>query len=215
MKRKFLILGAALLMMAGAAACSNQGSANETTAALTEAAKEKSTEADSGSKEMESENKEKSTEANSDSKGAESENSEKFPEFQAKTVDGEDITSDIFKDNKLTVVNVWGSWCGPCVQEIPELQKLYENMKDKGVNVIGIAQDATTDMDAVKEIIEQNKVTYQNIVPEGAVMDLIMGIQAFPTTYLVDAQGNIVSSLLGGRDLDSFTKAVEDALAKM
>ena len=121
----------------------------------------------------------------------------------------------MFKDNKLTVVNVWGSWCGPCVAEIPELQKLYENMKDKGVNVVGLAQDAGTDIDAVKDILEKNKVTYQNVVPEGAVTDFVMSIQAFPSTFLVDSEGNIVDKIQGGRDLESFTKAVEDALNKM
>ena len=88
-------------------------------------------------------------------------------------------------------------------------------MKEKGVNVIGIAQDSTTDMDAVKEIIDQDKVTYKNLVPEEALMDFIMGIQAFPTTYFVDSDGNIVSKIEGGRDLEAFTKTVEDLLAKM
>lgn len=195
MKRKFLILGLAVAMMAGASACSSGGNANNTSAAKTEVAKES--------------NSDTVTNTN------DSKTSDKFPEFKAKTVDGEDIANDIFKNSKLTVVNVWGSWCGPCVQEIPELQKLYENMKDKGVNVIGIAQDSTTDMDAVKEIIDQDKVTYKNLVPEEALMDFIMGIQAFPTTYFVDSDGNIVSKIEGGRDLEAFTKTVEDLLAKM
>ena len=187
MKKRLLILGFALMMMASATACGSQSS----------------TEKDGGNAKTES------TAASTDKK------SQKFPEFKAKTVTGEDISSDVFKDNKLTVVNVWGSWCGPCVAEIPELQKLYENMKDKGVNVVGLAQDAGTDMDAVKDILDKNKVTYQNVVPEGAVTDFVMSIQAFPSTFLVDSEGNIVEKIQGGRDLESFTKAVEDALNKM
>ena len=187
MKKKLLILGFAFLMMASATACGSKSSAAK----------------DEGNMKTES------TAASTDQK------SEKFPEFKAKTVTGEDISSDIFKESKLTVVNVWGSWCGPCVAEIPELQKLYENMKDKGVNVVGLAQDAGTDMDAVKDIIEKNKVTYQNVVPEGSVTDFVMSIQAFPSTFLVDSEGNIVDKIQGGRDLEAFTKAVEDALNKM
>ena len=190
MKKKLLILGVALMLTAAATACSSQGNT---------------------AKQSESNMQTESSQMNNDT-GSED---EKFPEFKAKTVTGEDISSDVFKDSKLTVVNVWGSWCGPCVAEIPELQKLYENMKDKGVNVIGLAQDAGTDMDAVKEIIEKDKVTYQNVVPEGAVTDFIMSIQAFPTTYLVDSNGSIVGKMEGGKDLESFTKAVEEALAKM
>ena len=191
MKRKLLILGVALMMIVSATACSSQSGTT---------------------KKDETDVKTESTVASTDKK---SDNSGKFPEFKAKTVDGEDISSDIFKNSKLTVVNTWGSWCGPCVAEIPELQKLYENLKDKGVNVVGLAQDAGTDIDAVKDIISKNKVTYQNIVPEGAVTDFVMGIQAFPTTVLVDSKGNIVGKIEGGRNLDAFTKAVEDALSKM
>lgn len=194
MKRKLLILGIALMMMAGATACSSQGDTSKK---------------DEGNMNMQTESTDMSKEANADTDDS------KFPDFKAKTVTGEDISSDVFKDSKLTVVNIWGSWCGPCVAEIPELQKLYETMKDKGVNVVGVAQDAGSDMDAVKEIIEKNNVTYQNIVPEGAVTDFVMSIQAFPTTYLVDSKGNIVSTMQGGRDVESFTKTVEDALAKM
>ena len=196
MKKKILILGMALMLAAGISACNASSKTSSSEATTTE-----SKQADAKAE---------------DSKQAESDKEDKkFPEFSAKTVSGEDISSDVFKESKLTVVNVWGSWCGPCVAEIPELQKLYENMKDKGVNVVGLAQDAGTDMDAVKDILDKNKVTYQNVVPEGDVTDFVMSIQAFPSTFLVDSEGNIVDKIQGGRDLESFTKAVEDALNKM
>ena len=203
MRKKFLILGLAVAMALGATACSGKNTANDTTAAKTEAAKDSSEEALESAVTSVSQDKEAAKDSN------------KFPEFKAKTVDGEDITSDVFKNSRLTVVNIGGSWCGPCVQEIPELQKLYENMKDQGVNVIGIAQDSTTDMDAVKEIIEQDKVTYQNIVPEDSIMDLILGVQAFPTTLFVDGEGNVVGRIEGRRNLEAFTQTVEEILAKM
>ena len=195
MRKKILILGMALMMAAGISACnaSSKTSSNEATTTESKQADAKA----------------------EDSKQAESDKEDKkFPEFTAKTVSGEDISSDLFKDSKLTVVNVWGSWCGPCVQEIPELQKLYESMKDKDVNVIGLAQDAGTDLDAVKEIIDKNKVTYQNIVPEGATEDFVMSLMAFPTTFFVDSDRNIVGVIQGGRNLEAFTAAVEGVLEK-
>ena len=196
MKKKILILGMALMLAAGISACnaSSKTSSSETT----------TTESKQADAKVE------------DSKQAESDKEDKkFPEFSAKTVSGEDISSDVFKESKLTVVNVWGSWCGPCVQEIPELQKLYESMKDKDVNVIGLAQDAGTDLDAVKEIIDKNKVTYQNIVPEGATEDFVMSIMAFPTTFFVDSDRNIVGVIQGNRNLEAFTAAVEGVLEKL
>lgn len=196
MKKKILILGMALMVAAGISACNASSKTSSSEATTTE-----SKQADAKAE---------------DSKQAESDKEDKkFPEFSAKTVSGEDISSDLFKDSKLTVVNVWGSWCGPCVQEIPELQKLYESMKDKDVNVIGLAQDAGTDLDAVKEIIDKNKVTYQNIVPEGATEDFVMNLMAFPTTFFVDSDRNIVGVIQGGRNLEAFTAAVEGVLEKL
>lgn len=196
MKKKILILGMALMLAAGISACNASSKTSSSEATTTE-----SKQADAKAE---------------DSKQAESDKEDKkFPEFTAKTVSGEDINSDLFKDSKLTVVNVWGSWCGPCVQEIPELQKLYESMKDKDVNVIGLAQDAGTDLDAVKEIIDKNKVTYQNIVPEGATEDFVMSIMAFPTTFFVDSDRNIVGVIQGNRNLEAFTAAVEGVLEKL
>ena len=196
MKKKILILGMALMVAAGISACNASSKTSSSEATTTE-----SKQADAKAE---------------DSKQAESDKEDKkFPEFTAKTVSGEDISSDLFKDSKLTVVNVWGSWCGPCVQEVPELQKLYESMKDKDVNVIGLAQDAGTDLDAVKEIIDKNKVTYQNIVPEGATEDFVMSIMAFPTTFFVDSDRNIVGVIQGNRNLEAFTAAVEGVLEKL
>ena len=196
MKKKILILGMALMVAAGISACNASSKTSSSEATTTE-----SKQADAKAE---------------DSKQAESDKEDKkFPEFTAKTVSGEDISSDLFKDSKLTVVNVWGSWCGPCVHEIPELQKLYESMKDKDVNVIGLAQDAGTDLDAVKEIIDKNKVTYQNIVPEGATEDFVMSIMAFPTTFFVDSDRNIVGVIQGNRNLEAFTAAVEGVLEKL
>ena len=196
MKKKILILGMALMLAAGISACNASSKTSSSEATTTE-----SKQADAKAE---------------DSKQAESDKEDKkFPEFTAKTVSGEDISSDLFKDSKLTVVNVWGSWCGPCVQEIPELQKLYESMKDKDVNVIGLAQDAGTDLDAVKEIIDKNKVTYQNIVPEGATEDFVMSLMAFPTTFFVDSDRNIVGVIQGNRNLEAFTAAVEGVLEKL
>ena len=196
MRKKILILGMALMMAAGISACNASSKTSSSEATTTE-----SKQADAKAE---------------DSKQAESDKEDKkFPEFSAKTVSGEDISSDVFKESKLTVVNVWGSWCGPCVQEIPELQKLYESMKDKDVNVIGLAQDAGTDLDAVKEIIDKNKVTYQNIVPEGATEDFVMSLMAFPTTFFVDSDRNIVGVIQGNRNLEAFTAAVEGVLEKL
>ena len=204
MKKKILVLSFALMMAASISACNAKGTASND-AASTQSQQAESKQDDT----KQAESKE------ADSKQASSEQEDiKFPEFNAKTVAGEEISSDIFKDSKLTVVNIWGSWCGPCVHEIPELQKLYENMKEKNVNVVGIAQDSGSDFDAVKEVLDKNNVTYHNIIPEGDVEGFVMSLQAFPTTVFIDSNGNIVGGIQGARDLEGFTKIVDEILAK-
>lgn len=206
MRKKLFVLGMAI-MMAGAISACNVGNkaANESV----------STESQTDSKQADTSESADSKKAD-DSKSADSKKKDvSFPEFSAKTVEGEEISNDVFKNSKLTVVNVWGSWCGPCVQEIPELQKLSENMKDKNVNVIGIAQDAGSNFQEVKEVLDKSKVTYQNIIPSGTTEDFVMSLQAFPTTFFVDSEGKIVYAIQGSKNLEGFTQIVDDLLSKM
>lgn len=65
--------------------------------------------------------------------------------FETKGVDGKDYTEKVFSDYDLTLVNVFTTWCSPCVNEIPELEKLYEEMKEKGVGVVGVVLDTVSD----------------------------------------------------------------------
>lgn len=199
--KKLFVLGMAI-MMAGAISACNAGSKTANESVSTESQVNSSESTDSKKAD--------------ESKAADSKKEDvNFPEFSAKTVEGGEISNDVFKDSKLTVVNVWGSWCGPCVQEIPELQKLSENMKDKNVNVIGIAQDAGSNFQAVKEVLDKSKVTYQNIIPSGPTEDFVMSLQAFPTTFFVDSQGKIVYAIQGSKNLEGFTQIVDDLLSKM
>ncbi len=199
--KKLFVLGMAI-MMAGAISACNAGSKTANESVSTESQVNSSESTDSKKAD--------------ESKAADSKKEDvNFPEFSAKTVEGGEISNDVFKDSKLTVVNVWGSWCGPCVQEIPELQKLSENMKDKNVNVIGIAQDAGSNFQAVKEVLDKSKVTYQNVIPSGPTEDFVMSLQAFPTTFFVDSQGKIVYAIQGSKNLEGFTQIVDDLLSKM
>ncbi len=206
MRRKLFILGMAI-MMAGAVSACNAGNktANESVITESQSASKQSDTSESADSKKDDESK------SADSKKKDV----SFPEFSAKTVEGEEINNDVFKNSKLTVVNVWGSWCGPCVQEIPELQKLSENMKDKNVNVIGIAQDAGSNFQEVKEVLDKSKVTYQNIIPSGTTEDFVMSLQAFPTTFFVDSEGKIVYAIQGSKNLEGFTQIVDDLLSKM
>ena len=215
--KKLFVLGMAI-MMAGAISACNAGNktANESVSTEAQTDSKQADTSESADSKKADESKAADSKKADESKAADSKKEDvSFPEFSAKTVEGGEISNDVFKDSKLTVVNVWGSWCGPCVQEIPELQKLSENMKDKNVNVIGIAQDAGSNFQAVKEVLDKSKVTYQNIIPSGPTEDFVMSLQAFPTTFFVDSQGKIVYAIQGSKNLEGFTQIVDDLLSKM
>lgn len=84
-----------------------------------------------------------------------------YPEvvFTIKDMDGNSIDESVFSLHTLTMINFWEPWCGPCVQEMPELEKLYQNYKDKGFHIIGVY--SSTDMKSeVKDIMKQAHTSY-------------------------------------------------------
>ena len=142
--------------------------------------------------------------------------------FETKGVDGKDYTEKVFSDYDLTLVNVFTTWCSPCVNEIPELEKLYEEMKDKGVGVVGVVldtvgDDAKQNEDTVKKagvLKEKTKASYPFLVPDSTMMNgRLNGVSAFRETFFVDKEGNIVGETYSGsHTLDGWKEIVEKEL---
>ena len=142
--------------------------------------------------------------------------------FETKGVDGKDYTEKVFSDYDLTLVNVFTTWCSPCVNEIPELEKLYEEMKEKGVGVVGVVldtvgDDAKQNEDTVKKagvLQEKTKASYPFLIPDSTMMNgRLNGISAFPETFFVDKEGNIVGETYSGsHSLDEWKEIVEKEL---
>ena len=142
--------------------------------------------------------------------------------FETKGVDGKDYTEKVFSDYDLTLVNIFTTWCSPCVNEIPELEKLYEEMKEKGVGVVGVVLDtvgdhAKHDDPAVKKaplLQEKKKAYYPFLIPDSTMMNgRLNGISAFPETFFVDKEGNIVGETYSGsHSLDEWKEIVEKEL---
>ncbi len=130
---------------------------------------------------------------------------QKFPSFEGKDLDGNEVKSDeLFSANAVTVVNFWFTTCSPCVGELAELDALNKELADKGGALIGVNAftldgDETAIADA-KDVLAKKGATYQNVYfdsssPAGA---FTANIFAFPTTYVVDRNGNIVGEPIVG-----------------
>ena len=142
--------------------------------------------------------------------------------FETTGIDGKTYTEKVFSDYDLTLVNIFTTWCSPCVKEIPELQELYKEMKDKGVGVAGVVLDTTDekgnqDEEAVKKagiLQEKTKAEYPFLIPDTTMMNgRLQGISAFPETFFVDKDGNIVGdTYTGSHTLDEWKEIVEKEL---
>lgn len=129
----------------------------------------------------------------------------KFPSFQGKDLDGNDVdSSKLFAGNSVTVVNFWFTTCNPCVGELADLEALNKDLAAKGGAVVGINSftldgDKTAIAEA-KDILAKKGVTYSNLwfASDSEAGKFTAGLYSFPTTYVVDKNGNIVGQPIVG-----------------
>lgn len=127
---------------------------------------------------------------------------------------GMEVDQKEFAPAKLTLVNVWGTFCPPCLEELPDLEKLSKKVMWQRVQVIGILCDAfdgsTRNVDLAKKIIREKNVAYRNFILDKNT-PWLTAIQAVPTTYIVDSKGKVVAEpIVGSRTADEY-KAIIDA----
>ena len=150
---------------------------------------------------------------------------QKFPAFEGKDLDGNTVKSDeLFSANAVTVVNFWFTTCNPCVGELSELDALNKELAEKGGALIGV-NTFTLDGDEAaiseaKDVLAKKGVTYQNVyfASDGEAGKFTTNIFAYPTTYVVDRNGNIVGDPIVGaitekKQAETLQKLIDQALA--
>ncbi len=150
---------------------------------------------------------------------------QKFPAFEGKDLDGNTVKSDeLFSGNTVTVVNFWFTTCNPCVGELAELDALNKELAEKGGSLIGV-NTFTLDGDEAaiseaKDVLAKKGATYQNVYfdSDGEAGKFTTNIFAYPTTYVVDRNGNIVGEPIVGaitekKQAETLQKLIEQALA--
>lgn len=122
--------------------------------------------------------------------------------FETTDVDGNPVKSeDIFKENDITMINIWATWCGNCVRELAELSEMNERLAEKNVAVIGICTDADTKLDACRALISENGVKYRNLLPFDGIEEALE-LTAYPTSYFVSSEGTILSLPFKGAPME-------------
>ena len=150
---------------------------------------------------------------------------QKFPTFEGKDLDGNTVKSDeLFSANAVTVVNFWFTTCNPCVGELSELDALNKELAEKGGSLIGV-NTFTLDGDEAaiseaKDVLAKKGATYQNVYfnSDGEAGKFTTNIFAYPTTYVVDRNGNIVGEPIVGaitekNQAEKLQKLIDQALA--
>ncbi|MBQ6373341.1 MAG: redoxin domain-containing protein [Clostridia bacterium] len=137
-------------------------------------------------------------------------------EFESVDLDGNAVRSaDLFRDNKITMVNLWGTWCVNCINEMDELAELHKRMQERGCGIVGVEYETGTieDVaDAARKVFADNGVTYPNVwMPRND--PLLDRINSFPFTFFVDSEGRILSCPISGAAVNEYGPTFDKLLA--
>lgn len=145
-----------------------------------------------------------------------------FKDTESYDLDGNKVDSSIFKGKKLTMVNVWGTFCSPCIGEMPDLQKLSENYADKDFQIIGIVcdidgKDDSEKIELAKEICEETGVKYVSLVPSESLDDALLdSVVSVPATFFLDEDGKQLDrNYIGSRSYEGWTAIVDSIYAEL
>ncbi len=138
--------------------------------------------------------------------------------FSASDMEGNTVSEAIFSDYDVTMVNIWATWCGYCIIEMPDLQELYESLPEN-VNLISVCGDADTERELVTGILSEYGITFTVIeVSDDINSSLMSALQAYPTTVFMDSKGRPIGNAQlgvpssGGSVSDSYMLLINAAL---
>ena len=112
------------------------------------------------------------------------------PEFATKSLDGDDVSLADYR-GQVVLLNVWATWCDPCVRELPVLAQMHEQLKDKGFSVIGLNGDVRSKLQAVRTMVVRNDLPFPIWLDFESKAQVVFKLRGYPTTFLIDRQGEI------------------------
>lgn len=136
---------------------------------------------------------------------------------------GNPVDASLLSGHRLTMVNVWATYCNPCIDEMPELSRLHADMQEKGVQVVGLLCDVTdaaltpveSKIKLAQDIVTATGADYPQLLPSAALNEKVLyQITAVPTTFFVDETGRIVgNAYMGSRNYDAWAEIIDAHLA--
>ncbi len=133
------------------------------------------------------------------------------PEISGKNVAGEEVSLKSFP-GKVVLLNFWATWCGPCQEEMPSLERLYQKFKDQGFVVVGLSLDEDGKK-SIEAFLTQVPVTFPIVIDETQSSTDRYEVYRIPETYLIDSKGNIADQFIGPQNFDQ--PVFEDKITRL
>ncbi len=142
--------------------------------------------------------------------GCRAEPQSQAPNFALKTQQGETLELKKLK-GKVVVLNFWATWCAPCRAEIPGMLEVYDKYKAKGLEIVGVSLDRGG-WTRVTPFLEKMRITYPVVIGDVDLVNLYGGIEAIPTTFIIDKKGNIARKHIGYLSKNQFEEQIRGLL---
>lgn len=132
------------------------------------------------------------------------------PDFTLLDIHGNRKSLSDFK-GKVVILDFWATWCPPCRKEIPHFIELYDDYKERGLEIIGVALDENGE-EKVRSFSDENSINYTVLLGNREVSELYGGIFSIPTTFIIDREGRIRKKYIGYRDKSVFENNIREIL---
>ncbi len=138
--------------------------------------------------------------------------------FEATTIDGTSLSSSVFSDSRITMVNVWATYCNPCLREMPELRELAGEYDTEDFQLIGIISDVPEDsgestLQTAADLIEETKADYPHLLLNESLYNaLLTGVSAVPTTFFIDQEGKVLDTVIGAMEKSAWKEKIDGLL---
>ena len=175
------------------------------------------TEAESSSDETETPTENESTEDTS----SETTEEKYYLTFEATTTDGEAWNSDKFADSKMTMINVWGTYCSPCLNEMPDLGEIASEYDAAQFQLIGVIcdvmeGDSEKNLETARDLIEKTQANYPHLLLNESLYVSFMGaVSAVPTTFFVRQDGSLIGYLTGAQSKETWKALIDQLLTEL